>query len=397
MNELDRDAVLVALARTPIGKAPRGSLRHTRPDDLAATAIRAVLERCAAVESQEIEDVIFGCSMPEAESGMNVARVASLRAGLPKAVPGTTVNRFCASGLEAIAIGAQRIRSGDAEVVIAGGTESMSLVPFLSTSTKPNPYLIAQEPDTYLNMGLSVEQLAKKFRITREASDLFALQSHQKAIAAQDSGRFQAEIVPVKSAVQEVDSSGRPVVREICLEQDEGPRRDTSLESLAKLKPAFRPDGIITAGNASQRSDGAAAVLLMSAQKAQALGVTPIARFVGYTVAALDPPDFGIGPAYAVPKLLKRHGLQPEDLDLIEFNEAFAAQVLASQQVYPLPMERINVNGGAVALGHPLGCTGARQTVTLLYELKRRKGRYGLVTMCAALGMAAAGLFELIN
>lgn len=394
-NELEREAVLVSLARTPIGKSPRGSLRHTRPDDLAALVIRAVLERCPTVDGQEIEDVILGCSMPEGESGMNVARVAVLRAGLPKSIPGTTVNRFCASGLEAIAIGAERIRSGDAEVILAGGVESMSLVPFLGNSTKPNPSLLAHDPNSYLNMGLSVEQLSKKMDITREASDEFSYHSHQKAIAAQDTCRFAEEIVPVRTYVQEMGVNGRPESREVTLERDEGPRRDTTIEGLAKLKPAFRPDGIITAGNASQRSDGAAAVLLMSSVKAQALGVKPIARFVGYTVVALEPEDFGVGPAYAVPKLLKRVGLQPDDIDLIEFNEAFAAQVLASQKIYPLPLERVNVLGGAVALGHPLGCTGARQTVTLLHELRRRGGRYGLVTMCAALGMGAAGLYEM--
>lgn len=393
---MEREAVLVSLARTPIGKSPRGSLRHTRPDDLAAMVIQAVLDRCPEVDMQEVEDVIFGCSMPEGESGMNVARVAVLRAGLPKSIPGTTVNRFCASGLEAIAIGAERIRSGDADVVLAGGVESMSLVPFLGNSTRPNPYLFAHYPGSYLNMGLSVEQLSKKMDITREASDELSFHSHQKAIAAQDSCRFSDEIVPVKTCVQEMGEDGRPVSREVTLEKDEGPRRDTTVEGLAKLRPAFRPDGIITAGNASQRSDGAAAVLLMSGAKAQDLGVKPIARFVGYTAVALEPEDFGVGPAYAVPKLLKRTGLQPEDLDLIEFNEAFAAQVLASQKIYPLPMERVNVLGGAVALGHPLGCTGARQTVTLLHELKRRGGRYGLVTMCAALGMGAAGLYEII-
>lgn len=393
---MEREAVLVSLARTPIGKSPRGSLRHTRPDDLAAMVIQAVLDRCPEVDVQEVEDVIFGCSMPEGESGMNVARVAVLRAGLPKSVPGTTVNRFCASGLEAIAIGAERIRSGDADVVLAGGVESMSLVPFLGNSTRPNPYLLAHDPGSYLNMGLSVEQLSKKMGITREASDELSFHSHQKAIAAQDSCRFSDEIVPVKTCVQEMGEDGRPVSREVTLEKDEGPRRDTTVEGLAKLRPAFRPDGIITAGNASQRSDGAAAVLLMSGAKAQDLGVKPIARFAGYTAVALEPEDFGVGPAYAVPKLLKRTGLQPEDLDLIEFNEAFAAQVLASQKIYPLPMERVNVLGGAVALGHPLGCTGARQTVTLLHELKRRGGRYGLVTMCAALGMGAAGLYEII-
>jgi acetyl-CoA acyltransferase len=388
------EALIVAAVRTPIGKAPRGSLCHTRPDELAAVALRAVLERVPALNPTEIDDVIMGCATPEGESGMNIARVAALRAGLPLTVPGTTVNRFCASGLEAIAIAAERIRSGDAEVVLAGGVESMSRVPFLDIRTHPNPYLMQHAPDTYLSMGLSVEQLARKFGITREQADQFALQSHQKAIAAQDAGKFQEEIAPVQTALQEVDKHGRPITVPITLGQDEGPRRDTSLEALAKLKPAFYPQGVITAGNASQRSDGAAAVLLMSERKANELGIPPIARFVGYTVVAVEPADFGIAPAYAVPKLLRRHQLAPEDIDRIEFNEAFAAQVLASQAVYPLPLERVNVLGGAIALGHPLGCTGARQVTTMLYELRRTNGRYGLITMCAALGMGAAGLIE---
>ncbi len=391
---MQTEALIVAVARTPIGKAPRGSFRHTRPDDLASIAIRAVLERCPALDPNEIEDVILGCSTPEGESGMNVARVSALRAGLPITTPGATVNRFCASGLEAVAIACERIRTGDAEVIIAGGVESMSRVPFLDIHTHPNPTLFRSAPNTYLSMGLSVEQLARKYGITREQSDAFALESHRKAVRAQDEGLFQQEIVPVSTEIQEVDKHGRPVRVPITVEQDEGPRRDTSLESLAKLKPAFRADGIITAGNASQRSDGASAVLVMSERKAQALGVKPLARFVGSTTAALTPEDFGVAPAYAIPKLLKRFQLQPADIDHIEFNEAFAAQVLASNHVYPLPMERVNPLGGAIALGHPLGCTGARQVATLVYALQRTGGRYGLVTMCAALGMGAAGLFE---
>lgn len=391
---MQTEALIVAVARTPIGKAPRGSFRHTRPDDLASIAIRAVLERCPALDPNEVEDVVMGCSTPEGESGMNVARVSALRAGLPITTPGATVNRFCASGLEAVAIASERIRCGDAEVIIAGGVESMSRVPFLDIHTHPNPSLFRTMPNTYLNMGLSVEQLARKYGISREQSDAFALQSHQKAIRAQEEGLFREEIVPVNTEVQEFDKTGRPVRLPLTVEQDEGPRRDTTLEALAKLKPAFRADGVITAGNASQRSDGAAAVLVMSERKAQALGVRPLARFVGYTTAALTPEDFGVAPAYAIPKLLKRFALQPQDLDHIEFNEAFAAQVLASNQIYPLPMERVNPLGGAIALGHPLGCTGARQVVTLAHALQRTGGRYGLVTMCAALGMGAAGLFE---
>ena len=391
---VSNEAVIVAAARTPIGKAPRGSLRHTRPDDLAAMAIQAVLARCPAVDPQEIEDVIFGCATPEGESGMNVARVAALRAGLPQSTPGATVNRFCASGLEAVAIAAERIRAGDAEVILAGGVESMSRVPFLDIRTHPNPTLFRDAPNTYLSMGLSVEQLARKYGITREQADAFALQSHQKAVRAQDEGLFDAEIAPVQTEVQTVDACGRPQREAITLTHDEGPRRDTSMESLAKLKPAFRADGIITAGNASQRSDGAAAVLVMSARKADALGVKPLLRFVGYTTAALTPEDFGVAPAYAIPKLLRRTGVGIDAIDHIEFNEAFAAQVLASNCVFEMPMARVNPQGGAIALGHPLGCTGARQVVTLAYALQRTGGRYGLVTMCAALGMGAAGLFE---
>ena len=391
---MSNEAVIVAAVRTPIGKAPRGSLRHTRPDDLAAMAIQAVLARCPAVDPQEIEDVIFGCATPEGESGMNVARVAALRAGLPPSTPGATVNRFCASGLEAVAIAAERIRAGDADIILAGGVESMSRAPFLDIRTHPNPTLFRDAPNTYLSMGLSVEQLARKYGITREQADAFALQSHQKAVRAQDEGLFDAEIVPVQTEVQTVDACGRPQREAITLTRDEGPRRDTSMESLAKLKPAFRADGIITAGNASQRSDGAAAVLVTSARKADALGVKPLLRFVGYTTAALTPEDFGVAPAYAIPKLLRRTGVGIDAIDHIEFNEAFAAQVLASNCTFEMPMARVNPLGGAIALGHPLGCTGARQVVTLAYALQRTGGRYGLVTMCAALGMGAAGLFE---
>jgi acetyl-CoA acyltransferase len=391
---MSNEAVIVAAARTPIGKAPRGSLRHTRPDDLAAMSIQAVLARCPAVDPQEIEDVIFGCATPEGESGMNVARVAALRAGLPPSTPGATVNRFCASGLEAVAIAAERIRAGDAEIILAGGVESMSRVPFLDIRTHPNPTLFRNAPNTYLSMGLSVEQLARKHGITREQADTFALQSHQKAVRAQDEGLFDAEIAPVQTEVQTVDACGRPQREAISLTRDEGPRRDTSMESLAKLKPAFRADGIITAGNASQRSDGAAAVLVMSARKADALGIKPLLRFVGYTTAALTPEDFGVAPAYAIPKLLRRTGVGIDAIDHIEFNEAFAAQVLASSCIFEMPMARVNPLGGAIALGHPLGCTGARQVVTLACALQRTGGRYGLVTMCAALGMGAAGLFE---
>lgn len=325
---------------------------------------------------------------------MNVARVAALRAGLPQSVPGVTMNRFCASGLEAIATAAAKIATGQADIIVAGGTESMSMVPFMGPSTRPNPTLMEQHPDTYLSMGLSVEEIAKEYNITRDAADELSLQSHQKAISAQDTGKFDAEIVPVCVAVQE-NNGDQITLREVQFARDEGPRRDTSAEALTKLKPAFLEEGVITAGNASQRSDGAAAVVLTTAERAQQLGLKPLARFVGYAVAAVAPEKFGIAPAYAVPKLLKRLNVKLDDIDLIEFNEAFAAQLLASDKIYSLPLDRINVNGGAVALGHPLGATGARQTVTLLNEGARRGSHYGLVTMCAALGMGAAGLFEL--
>ncbi len=380
-----RDVVIVSGARTAIGRAVKGTLRAVRPDDLAAIAIEGALGRAPGVDPNAIDDVIMGCASPEGEQGLNVARIAALRAGLPHSIPGLTINRFCASGLEAIALGAAKIASGQADVVVAGGTEFMSHVPFMGDTTRPNPYLTENAPDTYLNMGLSVEALARKFDVTREQSDEYALQSHQKALAAQDAGRFDAEIVPVCAPGMDT-----PLVT------DEGPRRSTTLEALAGLRTAFAPDGVITAGNASPLSDGAAAVVLMDSETAARLGLTPLARFVGYAVAAVAPIDFGIAPAYALPKALARAGLTLEDIGLIEFNEAFAAQVLASGKVYPLPAEKVNVNGGAVALGHPLGATGARQTVTLLYEGQRRGIRYGAVSMCAALGMGAAGLYELL-
>jgi acetyl-CoA acyltransferase len=387
----------VAAGRTAIGRSPKGSLRETRPDDLAADVLRAVLERAPGADPATVDDVILGCATPEAEQGLNVARVAALRAGLPLTVPGLTVNRFCASGLEAIAIAAAKIATGQAETVLAGGTESMTMVPFMGETLRPNARLVALQPDTYLSMGLSVEGLARKFDISREAADAFALESQRKAVAARDAGRFDAEIVPVTTALHEPDADGNPIRREFFFDRDEGPRPETTAEGLAKLRTAFREDGTITAGNASQRSDGAAAILLTTARNAERLGLAPLARFVGYATAAVTPEDFGIAPAYAIPKLLQRTGVSLNDIGLIEFNEAFAAQVLAADKLYPLPMDRVNVNGGAVALGHPLGATGARQTVTLLHEARRRGNiRYGLVTMCAALGMGAAGLFELL-
>ncbi len=388
-----RDVVIVSAARTAIGRAPKGTLRYTRPDDLAATAISAAIERATEIKPADVEDVIFGCAMPEAEQGMDIARVAALRAGLPNSVPGLTVNRFCASGLEAIAIAGAKIASGQADIIIAGGAESMTMVQFMGPTTKPNPTLMDRAPDTYLSMGLSTERVAKEFGITREMADMFSLGSHEKAIAAQDAGKFSEEITPVM-VVTQTAKGDEYSLGETAFITDEGPRRGTSMEALAKLKPAFMEGGIITAGNASQLSDGAAALVMMTREKALEYGLKPLARFVGYAVAAVEPERFGVAPAYAIPKLLRTYGHTIDKIDLIEFNEAFAAQTLASNEVYPLPMERVNVNGGAIALGHPLGATGARQTVTLLHEAKRRGAKYGIVTMCAALGMGAAGLFE---
>lgn len=379
------DIVIVAAARTPIGKAPAGVFKTTRPDELAATVITGLLARVPALDPAVIDDVILGCAMPEAEQGLNVARIASLRAGVPVSAAAVTVNRFCASGLEAIAQAAGRIATGSADVVIAGGTESMSLIPMGGHTVSPNPGLVRDYPDVYLSTGLVAENHARESAISREAQDAFALQSHQRAIAAQDAGRFDDEIVPVEVATLD------GVVR---VTADEGPRRQTSAEALAGLKPAFHVKGTVTAGNSSQTSDAAAAVLVMSGAKAAALGLTPLARLVGYATAGVAPELFGIGPVPAVRKLLERTGVALDDIDLVELNEAFAAQVLACTKELPIDSARLNVNGGAIALGHPLGCTGARLTTSLLYELRRRQGRYGLVTMCVGGGMGAAALFE---
>ena len=389
-----REAYVVAAARTPVGKAPNGKIRTVRPDDLAALAIKGALARVPQLSPDQIDDFVLGCAMPEGSQGMNVARIACQRAGLPDSVPGVTINRFCASGLEAIATGAQRILSGMADVTMAGGTESMSQVPMGGFRMSPNPCLLEQMPDAYLAMGLTAENLSTKFSISRQDADQFSYESHQKAVAALDAGRFKEECVSVP--VREVNlENGKRKVTEFKFEADEGPRRDTSLEKLAALKPAFNPKGTVTAGNASQRSDGAAAVVLMSGEKVKELGVKPLARFVTYAVGGVPPGLMGIGPVAAIPKALKRAGLKIEDIDLIELNEAFACQALSVIRQCPLPPERVNVNGGAVALGHPLGATGAKLTVSIVYELKRRNGRYGLVTMCIGGGMGGAGIFEL--
>jgi acetyl-CoA acyltransferase len=391
-----REAFLVAAARTPIGKAPNGKIRTIRPDDLAALAINGALARVPSLPAEQIEDVILGCAMPEAAQGMNIARIASQRAGLPETVPGVTVNRFCASGLEAIALGAQRILCGMADVIVAGGTESMSQVPMGGFKMSPNPCLLEQMPDAYLAMGLTAENVAAKFGVSREEADTFAYESHQKALAALETGRFKAESVSVPVREVNLDGNGKRKLTEFSFEIDEGPRRDTSLEKLASLKPVFNPKGTVTAGNASPRSDGAAAVVLMSGERLKELGLKPLARFVSYAVAGVPPGIMGIGPVAAIPKALKQAGLKIEDLDLIELNEAFACQALSVIRQCSLPAERVNVNGGAVALGHPLGASGAKLTVSLLHELRRRNGRYGLVTMCVGGGMGGAGIFELI-
>jgi len=379
-----REAVIVSSVRTAVGKAGRGTLRETRPDDMAAAAIKGALERVPAVKPEMVEDVVLGCAMPEAEQGMNVARQAALLAGVPYTAGAMTVNRFCSSGLQAIALAAREIQTGAAEVVVAGGTESMSLVPMGGHKVAPNPTLLDRYPDSYLGMGLTAEILAQRHGIDRERADRFALASHQKAVAAIGAGRFKDEIVPL--AVGNGTAS--------VFDTDEGPRKDTDLAALAKLRPAFAANGVVTAGNASQMSDGAAATVVMSAGRAKELGLEPLARFVTYAVAGVPPEVMGIGPVEAIPRALKQAGLELGDIDLVELNEAFACQALAVIEAAGLDPAKVNVNGGAVALGHPLGCTGAKLTAQILHEMRRRKARYGLVTMCVGGGMGAAGIFE---
>ncbi len=392
-----RDAVIVSAVRSAVGKAPKGMLRATRPDDVCAAAIRSALERVPNLDPKEVEDVIIGCAMPEAEQGMNVARVASLRAGVPIESAAMTVNRYCASGLQSIALAAERIRGGGADVIVAGGTESMSLIPMGGNKISINPWLEENYPESYLSMGLTAERVARHYGISREASDQFALASHQKALAAQAAGRFEEEIVPVKVTFTVPDAKSKPKKTEIEFKVDEGPRADTSLEALAKLKPAFHASGAVTAGNSSQTSDGAAAAVVMSEGRAKALGIRPLARFVAYAYAGCLPEEMGVGPVYAIPKALRLAGLDLDQIDVIELNEAFAAQSLAVIKCLGLDMSKVNVNGGAIALGHPLGCTGAKLTATLLAELRRRQARFGLVTMCVGGGMGAAGIFENLN
>ena len=389
-----RDAVIVSAVRTAVGKAPKGTLKNTRPDEMGAAVIKEALRRAPGVEASEVEDVIMGCAMPEAEQGMNVARAAAIRAGLPVETSAMTINRFCSSGLQSIAIAADRIRTGSAEVIVAGGLETMSMIPMGGNIIRPNPYLVEHYPDFYLNMGLATENVARKYDVSREEQDAFACSSHRRAAAAQDGGKFDDEIVPLTVAFEELDARGRKQRREVTFDRDEGVRRDSSEESLAKLKPAFHVKGTITAGNASQMSDGAAAVVIMSDARARALNLKPLARFVAYATAGCAPEEMGIGPVNAIPKVLKIAGLKLEDIDVIELNEAFAAQSLAVIKTLGLDAERVNVNGGAIALGHPLGCTGAKLTATVLRELERRAGRYAMVTMCVGGGMGAAGIFE---
>ena len=389
-----KEAVIVSIARTAVGKAPRGALRNTRPDDMAAAVIKGIIGRVPGLEPSEIEDVILGCAMPEAEQGNNVARIASLRAGLPVTCSAMTINRFCSSGLQAIALASERIMAGFADVIVAGGAETMSLIPMGGFHFSPNPYLMDHYPDSYLSMGLTAENLARKYQITREQADQFALRSHQRALAAIAACKFKEEILPLEVIEVSLNGKDKPQTRKIAFDTDEGPRRDTSLEALAKLKPAFHARGAVTAGNSSQMSDGAAAAVVMSAEKARALGAKPLARFVAYATAGTLPEEMGVGPVYAIPKALKLAGLKLADVDLVELNEAFAAQALSVIQLAGLDPEKTNVNGGAIALGHPLGCTGAKLTATLLGEMKRRKARYGMVTMCVGGGMGAAGIFE---
>ncbi len=389
-----KEAVIVSIARTAVGKAPRGTLRSTRADDMAATVIQEIVRRIAGLDANEIEDVIFGCAMPEAQQGNNVARVASLRAGLPVSCSAMTINRFCSSGLQSIALGSERIMAGFADVIVAGGAESMSMIPMGGYHFSPNPYLMDHYPDSYLSMGLTAENLARKYEITREEADRFSLRSHQRALGAIAEGKFKEEVVPLEVIEVSMNGKDKSQTRKIVFNTDEGPRRDTSLEVLAKLKSAFHAHGTVTAGNSSQMSDGAAAAVVMSMEKAKSLGATPLARFVSYAAAGTLPEEMGVGPVYAIPKALKLAGLKLGDIDLIELNEAFAAQALSVIRLAGLDPEKTNVNGGAIALGHPLGCTGAKLTATLLAEMKRRKSRYGMVTMCVGGGMGAAGIFE---
>ncbi|HEY0428550.1 MAG TPA: acetyl-CoA C-acyltransferase [Pyrinomonadaceae bacterium] len=391
-----KEAVIVSAVRTAVGKAPKGTLKNTRPDELGAAAIKEAVGKVENLDKTQIEDVIMGCAFPEAEQGMNVARTAMIMAGLPVETSAMTVNRYCSSGLQTIAIAADRIKTGGAEIIVAGGLETMSMIPMGGNVVRPNPGLVETYPDYYLNMGLTAENLARKYEITREQADEFSLGSHRKAAAAIKEGRFKDEIIPFTVRVDELDEKGRVRRKEIVFDTDEGVRYDASIEGFAKLKPVFHAKGTVTAGNASQMSDGAAAAVVMSLEKANELGLKPLARFVAYATAGCLPEEMGIGPVYAIPKALKMAGLTLDQIDIIELNEAFAAQGLAVMKLLEINPEKVNVNGGAVALGHPLGCTGAKLTASILQEMERRNARYGMVTMCVGGGMGAAGIFERI-
>ena len=387
-----QEAVIIDCVRTAVGKSGRGTLKNTRPDDMAAAVFDDLLKRHPQVNKSEIDDVILGCATPEAESGMNMARVAALRAGFPDTVPGVTINRFCSSGLQAIAMAAEKIRSGGAELIIAGGSESMSLLPMSGHKFAPNPWMVDNHPQIYMGMGLTAEEVYRKYNVSREDQDQFSYRSHQNALKAQAEGRFDDEIVPL-----EVDTTTPGGTKKGTFKKDEGPRADTSLEALAKLRPVFHVEGTVTAGNSSQTSDGAAAAIVMSEKKARELGLKPMARFVSFAVGGVPPEIMGIGPIVAIPKALKLAGLNLSDIGLVELNEAFAVQALAVAREVGLNLETLNVNGGAIALGHPLGCTGAKLTATILREMKRRGVKYGMVTMCIGGGQGAAGIFENLN
>ncbi|MBL8231257.1 MAG: acetyl-CoA C-acyltransferase [Bryobacterales bacterium] len=390
-----QEAVIIDCLRTAAGRAGRGTLKNTRPDDMGAAVVRALLEKYPQVAKDEIDDCIIGCAMPEGESGMNMARVIALRAGLPHTVPGVTINRFCSSGLQAIAMAADRIRAGGADIILAGGSESMSMIPMTGAKFAPNPWFVDHQPELYMGMGLTAERLRTKYSVSREDSDAFALRSHQNALQAQAEGKFEEEIVPV-----EVESTtlanGKPQTSKVTFHKDEGPRGDTSLEALAKLKPVFAADGTVTAGNSSQTSDGAAVAIVMSAKKADRLGLKPMARYASFAVGGVPPEIMGIGPVVAIPKALSMAGIKLDQIGVIELNEAFACQALAVMREAGLDPGIVNVNGGAIALGHPLGCTGAKLTATVLREMRRREAKYGMVTMCVGGGQGAAGIFELM-
>jgi len=387
------EVVIVSSVRTPVGRAFKGTLRGTRPDELAAIAIKGALERVPQIDSKEIEDVIICCATPEAEQGTNVARIASLRAGLPVEVSAMTINRFCSSGLQAIAMAAERIMSGGAEIIVAGGTESMSMIPMGGHKMSPNPWLVDHYPDAYLTMGLTAERVAQRLGITRQAADEFSLRSHRNALAAIQAGKFDDETVPVPVSFTTPNGS-KPKRQEIIFKIDEGPRADTSLDALLALKPVFHAKGTVTAGNSSQTSDGAAAAVVMSAERAKALSLQPLVRYVSFATAGYKPEEMGLGPVYAIPKALRLAGLKLSDIDVIELNEAFGAQALGVIKEAGLDLEKVNPNGGAIALGHPLGCTGAKLTASIIREMKRRGSHYGMVTMCVGGGMGAAGIFE---